>query len=286
MKSRMFPALLKYHRLKRGFSQLDLAVEAEVSARHVSFLESGRAHASPEMVLRLLSVLGIPLRGQNEALVAAGYEPCFPEPPADGLPAEVETAIAQMMSQHDPFPLTVLGTDGTVLRANGAAKAVFEAFAADPHALVSTQNIFTLFFDPTLWRPFVVDWEQVAHAMIARLHREVLLSDDARMRELLDRLLAFPDVPRAWRRPDFSAALGPTATFRLKREGKHVGFLVTVTTFSGPRDVTLDELRIESCFPLDAETRAVCERLTRERGSPPCSATTKTDRAPGTAGST
>src|SRR4051812_29076023 len=119
MKSRMFPALLKYHRLKRGLSQLDLAVEAEVSARHVSFLESGRAGASPEMVLRLFSVLGVPLRGQNEGLVAAGFEPRFPEPPADGLPAEVELAIAQMMNQHDPFPLTVLGIDGTVLRANG-----------------------------------------------------------------------------------------------------------------------------------------------------------------------
>src|SRR4051812_48175092 len=154
MKSRMFPALLKYHRLKRGLSQLDLAIEAEVSARHVSFLESGRARASAEMVLRLFSVLGLSLRGQNEALIAAGYEPCFPEQPADGLPAEVEIAIAQMMRQHDPFPLTVLGIDGTVLRANGAAKAVFEAFAADRHALAPTQNIFTLFFDPTLWRPF------------------------------------------------------------------------------------------------------------------------------------
>lgn len=267
MKSRMFPALLKYHRLKRGLSQLDLAVEAEVSARHVSFLESGRAGASPEMVLRLFSVLGVSLRGQNEALVAAGFEPRFPEPPADGLPAEVDIAITQMMNQHDPFPLTVLGIDGTVLRANRAATALFEAFAADPHALAPTQNIFTLFFDPKLWRPFVVTWEHVAHAMIARLHREVLLTDDARLRQVLDRLLAFPGVPRAWRRPDFSTALGATATFRLERRGQRIGFLVTVTTFSGPRDITLDELRIESCFPLDVDTRAVCERLRNERGS-------------------
>jgi transcriptional regulator with XRE-family HTH domain len=261
MKSRLFPALLRYHRRKRGLSQLDLAVEADVSARHVSFLESGRAQASPEMVLRLLSVLGVPLRGQNEALVAAGFEPRFAEPPASGLPAEIEAAIAQMMSRHEPFPLTVLGIDGTVLRANRSATAMFEAFAAEPPVPMAL-NIFDLFFAPALWRPFVVAWEHVAHAMIARLHRDVLLRDDARLTALLDRLLAFPDVPPTWRQPDFSTAVGPTATFRLERDGRRAGFLVTVTTFSSPRDVTLDELRIESCFPLDDESRAVCERIT------------------------
>src|SRR5262245_38451982 len=122
-RSRLFPALLKYHRGRRGLSQLELALEADVSARHVSFLESGRAQPSPEMILRLLSVLGVPLRGQNEALVAAGFEPQFAEPPAGGLPREVGAAITQMMEQHEPFPLTVLGADGTLLRANRAAKA-------------------------------------------------------------------------------------------------------------------------------------------------------------------
>lgn len=259
MKSRLFSALLKYHRHRRGLSQLDLAIEADVSARHVSFLESGRAQPSAEMVLRLLSVLGVPLREQNEALVAAGLEPRFPEPPAGGLSPEVEAALAQMMIQHEPFPLTVLAVDGTVLRANPPAKTMFEAFAADPRALVSPIDIFTLFFDPRLWRPFVVGWQRVAHAMIARLHRDALLRDDGRLRARLDRLLAFPDVPRGWCQPVFSAAVGPTAMFRLEREGRRVGFLVTVTTFSSPSDVTLDELRIESCFPLDAETRVACE---------------------------
>ena len=266
MKNRLFAALLKDHRRRRGLSQLDLAVEADVSARHVSFLESGRAKPSAEMVLRLLSVLGVPLRQQNEALLAADLEPRFPEPPPDRLPADVDAAIAQMMSQHEPFPLTVLGLDGTVLRANPPACALFEAFAADAGALASAWNasalnVFDLFFDPALWRPFVVDWQHVARAMLARLHREELLRDDARLATLLDRLLAFPGVPRAWRQPDFATTVGPTATFRLARAGREVGFLVTVTTFSSPGDVTLDELRIESCFPLDAGTRDVCQRL-------------------------
>jgi transcriptional regulator with XRE-family HTH domain len=264
MKNRLFAALLKDHRRRRGLSQLDLAVEADVSARHVSFLESGRAKPSAEMVLRLLSVLGVPLRQQNEALLAAALEPRFPEPPPDRLPPDVDAAITQMMNQHQPFPLTVLGLDGTVLRANRPARALFETFAAEPGALAcraAALNVFELFFDPALWRPFVIDWQLVARAMLARLHRDVLLRDDARLTALLDRLLGFPDVPREWRQPDFSTAVGPTATFRLARDGRNVGFLVTVTTFASPGDVTLDELRIESCFPLDADTREVCQRL-------------------------
>jgi len=261
MKNRLFAALLKHHRGRRGLSQLDLAVEADVSARHVSFLESGRAKPSAEMVVRLLTVLGVSLRQQNQALVAADLEPRFTEPADADLPPEVAAAITQMMNQHEPFPLTVLGLDGTLLRANRSARALFEAFAAEPQAFAAGIDIFTLFFDPRLWRPFVVDWPHVAHAMMARLHRDALLKDDARLTALLDRLLAFPDVPRAWRQPDLATAVGPTASFRLAREGRNVGFLVTVTTFSSPGDVTLDELRIESCFPLDAQTREVCQRL-------------------------
>jgi transcriptional regulator with XRE-family HTH domain len=263
MKSRLFPGLLKYHRGRRGVSQLELAVEADVSARHVSFLESGRAQPSAEMVLRLLSVLGASLREQNEALLAVGLEPRFPEPPSDGLPPEIGAAITQMMRQHEPFPLSVLGLDATVIGANQAARTLFETFAADRAALAPPLNIFTLFFDPRLWRPFVVDWELVAHAMIARLHRDALLRREPRLSTLVDRLLAFPGVPAAWRHPDFSAAFGPTVAFRLKRVDLEVGFLVTMTTFAAPRDVTLDELRIESCFPLDEATRLTCERLAR-----------------------
>jgi transcriptional regulator with XRE-family HTH domain len=262
VKSRLFPALLKFHRGRRGLSQLELALEAGVSARHVSFLESGRAQPSAEMVLRLLSVLGVSLREQNEALGAAGLAPRFPEPTASSLAPEVDAAISQMMRQHEPFPLTVLDIDASVLRANRGAQALFQAFAAEPQALGAPPDLFSLFFDPRLWRPFVVDWEHVARAMLARLHRDCLLRGDARLSARLEQLLAYPGVPASFRQVDFAMTVGPTATFRLERDALAVGFLVTVTTFSGPCDVTLEELRIESCFPLDAPTRAICERLT------------------------
>jgi transcriptional regulator with XRE-family HTH domain len=135
MTSRLFSALLRYWRGRRGLSQLELALEADVSARHVSFLESGRAQPSAAMVLKLFSVLSVPLRDQNQALRAAGLEPHFAEPALDALPPEIDSALTQMMAQHEPYPLTVLSVDARVVRSNRAAQKVFEAFIAEPSAL-------------------------------------------------------------------------------------------------------------------------------------------------------
>ncbi len=232
-----------------------------MSSRHVSFLESGRAQPSDEMVLRLFSVLGVPLRDQNQALRAAGFEPHFPEPALDAVAPEVEQALTQMIAQHEPFPLVVLAADTTILRSTRGATALFAAFVLEPEALRAPLDMFTLLFDPRFLRPFVVEWEVLARSMVSRLHRENLQrGGDDRLSALLERVFAFPDVPRAWRQPDFSAETQPTLTFRLARDGLRIGFLVTVTVFS-PQQVTLDELRIESCFPLDAETRAICKRF-------------------------
>lgn len=262
MTSRLFPALLRYWRNRRGLSQLELALEAEVSSRHLSYLESGRSRPSDEMVLRLLSVLDVPLRDQNEALRAAGFEPCFPESRPNAIPPSVELALSQMIAQHEPFPLVALSADLTVLRASQGATALFGAFLKEPEALPSPPDMISLLFDPRLVRPFVVGWESLAHAIVSRVHRENLLyGGDERLTSLLTRAFAYPDVPESWRQPDLSAQAEPSLTIRLERDGVRVAFLVTVTVFSTPRQITLDELRIESCFPLDDETRAVCARL-------------------------
>ncbi|HVJ90934.1 MAG TPA: hypothetical protein VM580_14120 [Labilithrix sp.] len=114
------------------------------------------------MVLRLLSVMNVPLGDQNQALVAAGFKPRFPEPPLDALTPEVEQALEQMMAQHEPFPLAVLLLDGTILRQNEGASRLFQAFIACPEALPSPIDMFTLLFDLRFMRPFVVDWASVA----------------------------------------------------------------------------------------------------------------------------
>ena len=139
--SQLFPALLRFWRTRRGLSQLELALESDVSARHISFLESGRARPSEEMVLRLFTVMSVPLSDQNQALAAAGFEARFPSPPADALAPEVEQALAQMMAQHEPFPLVVLTVDGVILRQNVGAARLFRAFIATPEALPASHSV-------------------------------------------------------------------------------------------------------------------------------------------------
>jgi transcriptional regulator with XRE-family HTH domain len=260
----MFPALLRYWRGRRGLSQLDLALEASVSARHISFLEAGRAKPSAAMALRLLATLQVPLRAQNDALRAVGFAPRFAEPGLDALDPQVQRALAQMMAQQEPFPLTVLGGDFTILRSNRGADALLRAFAADASHAPEALDMYTLFFDPRLLRPFVERWELFARSLLCRLQRELLQrGGDDRLQALLDRVLRFPDVPAEWRHPDFSAEAPAAQTLRLTRGDLSVGFLVAVTKFSAPQQVLLDELSIESCFPLDEATRVTCEQLAR-----------------------
>ena len=261
MKSLLFPALLKYWRARRGLSQLDLALEANVSARHVSFLESGRAQPSEEMVLRLASVLAMPLRNQNEVLRAAGFSARYDEAPFAELSAEVDAALRQMMTEHEPFPLTVLASDTTILQMNRGAARLFQAFSAEPLG-TAPLDMLSLVFDPRYLRTSALDWDALARSMLSRLHRANLArGGDPKLTEKLERVFADPAIPKSWRLPDFSKPIAPTLTVRLRRGDLEVGFLVTATVFSAPQHVTLDELLIESSFPLDAKTREVCARL-------------------------
>jgi transcriptional regulator with XRE-family HTH domain len=259
----LFPALLRHWRTRRGMSQLDLAVAADVSSRHVSFLETARAKPSREMVLRLGATLDVPLRDQNEMLRAGGFTAEFTEPSVDGeLPPAVAQAIDRMLVLYEPFPLTVLDRVYNVLRTNVAAMRVVGQFVAEPALMPARLNAFHLLFDPRLCRPFILDWERIAHAMVARLHREVLArAGDAGLTGLLHSLFEYPGVSESWRQPDFSTPSEPLATFRLKRGDLELAFLTTITGFSAPGNVTLEELRFETYLPLDDATERACRRL-------------------------
>jgi transcriptional regulator with XRE-family HTH domain len=261
MSTRLLPALLKFWRDRRGFSQLELSLEAGVSARHLSFVESARSKPSKELLLRLLTALSVPLRAQNEVLQAAGFQPHFAEPPANCLPPEIEAAIRQMLARHEPWPMTVLALDGRVLRSNRAAELLFAAFIAESSQLPEPLDLFSLVFDPALMRPFIVGWESFARGMLSRLHHQALGTPDPRLDAVLERVHGYPGVPRSWRLPDFSEQPQPTLTLELARGELRLRFLIAVTVFLGPQQVTLEELRLESCFPLDDETRATCSRL-------------------------
>lgn len=257
MSERIFGALLRAWRQRRGLSQLDLALSAEVSSRHVSFLETGRSQPSEGMVQRLASVLDLSLRDQNDLYVAAGFKPRFVESPT--LSNEIEAVLAQMMAQQEPFPLVVLDAGYDIVRANGAALRLFGSLLGlAPGATPPASNMLALLFDPTGLRPFVRDWEMLAERLLSRLRKEMLAAPgDARLSSLFTRLCAYPEVPRFHLDP--SRRLDATLPLRWNVNGETLSFLTTMTTFSVPQDVRVAELRIESFYPLDALTRARCE---------------------------
>ncbi len=260
----LFPALLKHWRRSRGMSQLDLALAADVSARHISFLETGRAKPSEDMVLRLGAAMNIPLRDRNTMLSAAGFTEWFDEPDLDaGLDPAVSDALDRMFETHEPFPMVVMDAHYNIVRTNRAGTTLLSRFVLDPSALEPPVNAFRILFDPRLVRSFVVDWERVAHGLIAMLHVESLSHpSDERLSDLIRALHEYPGVPEAWRQPVPRPA---RATFevRLRRDDLAMAFLTTVTRFNAPANITLEELRIESYFPLDDETADACKRLAR-----------------------
>lgn len=261
MAVRVFPAVLKYWRGRSGLSQLDLALAADVSSRHLSYLETGRAQPSEAMVLKLMAALNVPLRHQNDALIAAGLPARFEEPAVEALAAPVTWAIDRMLRQQEPFPMTVLGADYRILRFNGAARRILGPALGPGQDPAQGRDMFALILDPALGRPYVHDWPVLARRMLMRLQRELSRTGDPRLAALLDRALGYPDVDPSWRYPDDDPSTYDALEVRLRRDGVTLAFMTTLTAFASPGDVLVDEVRLESYFPLDDVTRGVCERL-------------------------
>jgi len=252
-----FGGLLRQWRARRRLSQLALAVEAEISARHLGFLELGRARPSADMVQRLSLALDISLRDQNVLLIAAGYAPRYSETglEAPGL-AQARRALEFMLRQQEPYPALVLDRYWNVLMANEATKRVQEYFLdLTAVAELGPQNAMRLLLHPRAFRPYIVNWEAMAAALIQWLHREVVNgAGDEPMRRLLDELLSYPAVPRHWRTADLDAATAPFLAIEFRKNDLTLRFFTTLTSFGTPQEVTLQELRIESFFPADEQT--------------------------------
>jgi transcriptional regulator with XRE-family HTH domain len=259
--TRLLPALLKHFRRARGLSQLDLASAADVSPRHLSFLETGRAKPSREMVLRLGLTLGLSLRDQNALLSAAGFSDTFRETEFGKLAPHIRRALERMMAGHEPFPLIVFDVNYDVRMMNHGASALLRTLLPDVDK--ERLNIVELSFDPNGLRPYIENWEYTALHLLQRVAREHLQTGRDSLALLLSRLLAYPDVPQGARTLDLGIALEPVFDVRFQYQGQSFGFLTTLTTFSAPQDVTLDELRIESYFPLDDATARLCELLSK-----------------------
>jgi len=262
-----FGGLLRQWRARRRLSQLALAVEAEISPRHLGFLELGRAQPSADMVQRLSLALDLSLRDQNVLLFAAGYAPRYCETglEAPGL-AQARRALEFMLRQQEPYPALVLDRYWNVLMANEATKRVQEYFLdLTAVAELGPQNAMRLLLHPRAFRPYIVNWETMAAALIQWLHREVVNgAGDEPMRRLLDELLSYPGVPRHWRTADLDAATAPFLAIEFRKNDLTLRFFTTLTSFGTPHDVTLQELRIESFFPADEETELSLRPLSKE----------------------
>lgn len=266
----LFPALLKQWRHRRGLSQLDLALTADVSARHVSFLETGRSGPSAEMVLRLATALGVPLRHVDAMLRAAGHAAMYDEAD-DVLPAAAAAALALLKEHHEPFPLLVLDRAYRLRDVNRGTLAVFGAILGDEFdataAVANGLNLARLTLDPNGAQPYLANFAEVGRELLWRIQREVLACpDDGDLQDLLDDLLAMPTVDPDWRRADLTAPSDPVLVVRLRTGDLELRFLTMVTAFQAPQNLSVEQLRIETWLPGDDTTAAACRALA---ASPP-----------------
>ena len=251
--------LLREWRAARRLSQLGLSLEAGVSARHLSRVECGKAQPSREMVTRLADTLKMPLRERNGLLVAAGYAPEYAETSLDRPElAQVRRAIEFILDHQEPYPAFVLDRRWEILMANEAAARVSEFLLGRQGHM----NMIRQFFDPNDLRSVVVNWTEVAGGLIRHLHDEVAASpSDRKTRALLDEALRYPGVPSDWSTRELGVGPPPLLTVEFRKDGRTLRFFSTITTFGTPRDVTIDELRIECTFPADSGTAEFCRGL-------------------------
>lgn len=247
-----FGPLLREWRQTRQMSQLRLAEAAEVSTRHISFIETGRATPSREMVLILASALDLPLRERNTLLGAAGYAAVYRETDlAAPEMSQVTRALAFFLDRHEPYGASVLDGSWNVLRVNRGGMRMMGYFLDRPPPPEVAANAMRMLFHPRGMRPYIVNWDDLAAAMIERLHREVTLGAG---RALLDEILGYEGVPRHFARPRLGATPQVVLTLQLRKGERDLRLFTTLTTLGTPLDITAQELRIESYFPADGAT--------------------------------
>jgi transcriptional regulator with XRE-family HTH domain len=256
-----FGALLKQWRDRRNLSQLDLALSSQVSQRHISFLESGRAKPSQEMVLQLARVLEIPLRHQNLILSAAGFAPIHAETDLSAPEmTPVCKAINFILQQQEPYPALVIDRYWNLLMTNqGAARLLSTFIVLDKlqtlFCIDGKVNLMRVVFAPQGLRPFITNWEEVAGHLLQRIHREANSSIESEQSALLfEELMSYPDVSDLWSDSSHSAQHTLLLTMHLKKNDLNWQFFSTIATLGTPYDITLQEIRIECLFPADEET--------------------------------
>ncbi|GAA4087383.1 helix-turn-helix domain-containing protein [Nonomuraea soli] len=253
-----FGELLRSWRQRRRVSQLDLAIEADVSSRHISFLETGRANPSRDMVMRLAEELDVPLRHRNRLLVAAGFAPAFRErevqAPEMGV---VRQAIDKILHAHNPYPAVVVDAAWNLVAANEAAMAFFGGSVSEELMKTDPVNVLRMTLHPDGMAAKLVNLAEVRAHLLQRLRRQAEASGDGRLGELHDELAGYtyPGVEL-----NVAHVPGPgdiLLPLRIRHGEMVLSMFTTIATFGSPLDVTVSELAIETLWPADEATAAV-----------------------------
>ena len=269
MQSRPVGELLRTWRQRRSLSQLDLALRAEVSARHVSFMETGRSKPSREMLLHLAEELDIPLRERNALLVAGGFAPVYPEGSLDAPALQAaREAVDLVLTGHEPYPALAVDRYWTLVASNRAVGLLLEGVS--PELLRPPVNVLRLSLHPDGLAPHIANLGQWRDHVLGRLHRQVDVTGDEKLAALHDELRALP-APGGGahaKGPAHEEFAGVVVPLHLHTRFGLLSLFSTTTVFGTPVDVTLSELAIESFFPADRPTAELLRRISSE-GQPP-----------------
>ena len=262
--------LLRHWRDVRGRSQLDLALDAGISQRHISFIESGRSAPGRQTLLQIAQALEVPLRERNALLLAAGFAPLYSEPPWNAAEMQsIEKALRRMLKQHEPFPAVVMDRHWSVLMANDAATGFFNRFV-DLSRRGTPRNLLHLMFDPEGMRPFIANWDDVGKSLIQRVHRESTERvADLKTKALLAELLAYPGIEPGWKNTrsllvDTATSALPLVPMTFVKDGFALSLFSMVTTVGAPQTAAAQELRLESMFPADEVSEQAYDRFLKE----------------------
>lgn len=258
-----FGQLLRQWRDRRRLSQLDLAGEAEISTRHLSFVETGRSRPSRETILRLCRALEVPPRGRNELLTAAGFAPIYRESAWDAPElALARQALDRLLRQQEPYPAMLVDRHWNMIQSNGAM-ARFLACFLDPAAAAAAgaPNAIRLSAHPRGLRPFIRNWEAVSATFIQWLRRDYLHTGDAETGRLIDEILASSKVPSQGRTFDLDVSPAPFLTIEMEKDDLRLSLFTVLAGLGTAFDITLHEVRIECFFPADEASETSLRRL-------------------------
>ena len=249
--------LLREWRQRRHLSQLDLAIEADVSSRHLSFIETGRAKPTSDMILRLAEHLDVPLRERNKLLLAGGFAPAYPERAlASPDLASVRAALARVLTGHQPYPAVIINRHWEMVDANAPVALLTEGAAA--HLLEPPVNVLRLSLHPEGMAPRIANLPQWRAHLLSRLHHQLLATGDPVLAELHAELAAYPGGIAGG---DVADVIVP---LRYRPEpGVELSFISITAVVGTPMDVTVEELAIESFYPADSATAAALSAAKR-----------------------